>query len=491
MNFISRLLEEEGIFYYFDHDGSGHKMVFRDKSETLAACPKQATASYSFSDEGWLRDDDGVRTLDRVEQVHTSQVSLQDYSFEKPSFDLSVSLKGPGKEEVYDYPGKYTEKSDGDAYARLRLEERETEAFLVRGTGRCRAFRPGYRFTLKDHFRADTNQDYVLTSVTHEALDSTYRSSDLKPHEYSNSFLAIPKSVPFRPARRSAKPVVRGSQTALVTGKTGEEIWVDNYGRIKVQFPWDREGKKDEKSSCWIRVAQIWAGKNWGWVTLPRVGQEVIVDFIEGDPDRPIVTGRVYNADQMPPYTLPGNQTQSGIKTRSTKNGSTENYNEIQFEDLKGSEKITVHAEKDMDTTVEHDDSQTVQNNRTITVSGTHTETITKSTTIKITEGNHSLTIDQGNQSVTLDQGNQTIKLSMGNQSTTLSLGNQSTKVELGKIESEAMQSIELKVGGSSIKIDQMGVTIKGMMIQIEGDLMTQVKGDAMLTLKGGITMIN
>ena len=226
-------------------------------------------------------------------------------------------------------------------------------------------------------------------------------------------------------------------------------------------------------------------------MTIPRIGQEVLVDFLEGDPDRPVIVGRVYNADQMPPYTLPANQTQSGIKSRSSKEGGAENYNEIRFEDLKGSEKITVQAEKDMDTTVEHDDTQHVQHNRTINVDGTHTETIVEDTTITITKGNHSLTLNKGNQSTQLDMGNQSTTLTKGNQTTTLDMGNQSTKVDLGKIDMTAMQSITLTVGGSSIKIDQVGVTIKGMIIQIEGECITQVKGDALLILKGGITLIN
>jgi type VI secretion system secreted protein VgrG len=274
-------------------------------------------------------------------------------------------------------------------------------------------------------------------------------------------------------------------------GKAGEEIWVDNFGRVKVQFYWDRLGKKDENSSCWVRVSQIWAGKNWGWVTLPRIGQEVIVDFLEGDPDQPIITGRVYNADQTTPYDLPANQTQSGIKSRSSKGGGSEDYNEIRFEDLKDSEVITVHAQKDMQTTVEHDDTQTIQNNRTIEVDGTHTETITKDTTITITQGNLSLTLNQGNQSTKLDQGNQSTQLAMGNQSIQLDMGNQSTQVSLGKIETQAMQSIQLTVGENSILINQMGVTIKGLMVTIEGQTITQVKGDALLILKGGLTMIN
>jgi type VI secretion system secreted protein VgrG len=251
---------------------------------------------------------------------------------------------------------------------------------------------------------------------------------------------------------------------------------------VKVQFYWDRVGQKNENSSCWVRVSQIWAGKGWGWVTLPRIGQEVVVDFMEGDPDRPIITGRVYNADQTTPYALPDNQTQSGIKTRSSKGGGTSNYNEILFEDKMGSEKLSVHAEKDMDTSVEHDDSQLVENDRTITVKGKHTETITKDTTIEITQGNYSMTIDSGNESRTLKQGNQSIKLN---------LGNISVNCDLGSISMEAMQSITLKVGANSIKIDQTGIEVSGIMIKVSGEATTQVSGEAMLMLKGGITMIN
>jgi len=484
LNFVSRLLEEEGIFYYFVHEENKHTIIFHDHSQSLDPCQYQEKAAYGFSPEGVHGMKDGIWRFDRLEQVHTGKVTLRDYDFEKPKTSLETSVSGPDKdkEEIYNYPGSYVDRSDGDRYARLRLEEREARQFIGEGTSRCRAFHPGYKFKLEDHYRKDTNKDYVLISVSHEILDTTYRSSEYPAHNYENSFRAIPKEIAYRPPLRTMKPVVQGSQTAVVVGPSGDEIWVDKYGRVKVQFHWDRIGKKDENSSCWVRVAQSWAGKNWGWVTIPRMGQEVLVDFLEGDPDRPIITGRVYNADQMPPYTLPANQTQSGIKSRSSKQGGSSNYNEIRFEDLKGSEMITIHAEKDMETEVEHDDSQNVQNDRTIKVDGKHTETITKDMSITITQGNRSLTLNQGNESTTLDMGNQTI---------TLKMGNQTTKLNLGKSETEAMQSIELKVGQSSIKIDQMGVTIKGMMIKVDGQLMTEVKAGVLLTAKGAITMIN
>jgi type VI secretion system secreted protein VgrG len=502
LNFISRLVEEEGIFYFFEHTDSKHTMVFADNSSVQGTCPGKATATYAYDDDGWVPEDqglEGVASLERIETVFTGKAALTDYYFETPSLDLSGNL-GQQNEEVFDYPGEYTAKEDGARYTRLRLEEREARQFVVNGTSRCRPFRAGVNFKLKNHYRADTNKDYFLTSVTHEAQDSTYRQDKNKAHYYNNSFSAIPKTIPYRPPRDTVRPTVKGLQPAVVVGQSGEEIWVDKYGRVKVQFFWDRVGQKNDDSSCWIRVSQIWAGKNWGWMTIPRVGQEVLVDFLEGDPDRPIIVGRVYNADQMPPWGLPANQTQSGILTRSSKGGSTDTFNRIQFEDLSGSEAINIWAQKDMNTHVENNDDQKVEQNRTIEVDGTHTEKIVKDTTITITEGNHSTTVQTGNQSITINKGNQTTQLDMGNQSTTLSMGNQSTQLDmgditvncdLGSISMEAMQSITLTVGPSSIVIDPTGVTIDGPMITITGDAMITVEADGLLDMSGAITLIN
>jgi type VI secretion system secreted protein VgrG len=327
---------------------------------------------------------------------------------------------------------------------------------------------------------SENGKKYVVTSVRHEATDGTYGPTAMTGG-YNNNFTCVPATVTYRAPRLTPKPFVQGPQTAVVVGPAGEEIYTDKYGRVKVQFFWDRKGKKDENSSCWVRVAEVWAGKTWGMVFNPRIGQEVVVDFLEGDPDRPLITGRVYNADQMPPYTLPDNQTQSGVKTRSSKNGSTENFNELRFEDKKGSEDIFFHAEKDFHREVENDDDLKVLHDQTIEIKNNRTETVK--------EGNETIAIKQGNRDVTIEMGNESLKIKMGNQTTKLDLGASST---------EAMQSITLKVGQSSITLDQMGVTIKGMMISIQGQVqtevkgvMTQVSGDAMLTVKGGITMIN
>ena len=492
--FISRLLEEEGIFYYFDHEETKHTITFVDQNTKRGAVPMpegQSAIKYSTEREGYVDEGkEGIVTLERIETSHTGKVSHTDYDFTKPKVSLAGST-GSQNEESYDYPGEYSEVDEATRISRIRLEELECVQKVTNGTSRVRSLAPGHFFSLEDHPRKDTNGDYFLTSVHHEFSEGTYRSDKGIAQEAGNTFTAIPKDVQYRPPRETPRPTVKGLQSAVVVGKQGEEIWVDQYGRVKVQFHWDRDGQNDENSSCWCRVAQVWAGKNWGWMTIPRIGQEVLVDFLEGDPDQPIIVGRVYNADQMPPWDLPANQTQSGIVTRSSKGGSADNANYLQFEDKSGSEQINIWAQKDMNTTVENNDTQHVMVDRTINVDGKHTETIIKDTTIEITQGNHSTTVDQGNQSITIVKGNQSTTLNMGNQSTQLDMGNVSVNCDLGSISMEAMQSITLTVGGNSITIDQSGVTIDALMVTITADTIAEVSADALLDLSGGITMIN
>lgn len=478
--FVSRLLEEEGIFYFFEHEKGKHTLVMADHKGSHQPCPYQNEIDLELSaGTGFSRENDTISNWERHYEYRTGKWSQTDYNFETPStklfttVDTIVKLDKNKSYEVYDYPGEYLNKGDGDTLTKLRMEEEEVGYDVVSGNSDCRSMVSGFKFTLKRHPQRDQNKTYILTSVAHSGQQSGFAGEDEQyDAHYANSFRCIPDSVTFRPSRLTPRPVVRGTQTAVVVGPSGEEIYTEGHGRVKVQFPWDRVGQKDDKSSCWIRVSQPWAGKGWGAVWLPRIGQEVVVDFLEGDPDRPIIIGRVYNAEQPPPYSLPGDQTQSGFKSRSSKGGGTDDFNEIRFEDKKGSEMITVHAQKDLDTTVENDETRLVENNRTTTIVNNETKTIKK-----------------GNQELTIEKGNNTVSIQMGNMSTTL---------DLGKEEREAMQSIELKVGQSSVKLDQMGVTIKGLMIKIEGQttvdvkgLMTTVKGDAMLTLQGGIVMIN
>jgi len=473
-NFVSRLLEEEGIFYFFKHEKGKHTLMLADQVSAYLDC-QDKQIKFSANPE----------VLSKVTQwrngynYRPGKWTQRDYNFERPTDDLKtnkntvINIPQNQKYELFDYPGLYTNKGDGNDITKWRMEAEEAAHQLVEADGNCSFFSPGYKFDLIEHECKDEQGSYVLTSVNHVATDYTHVSGEGPPPEYSNSFTCMPASRIFRPSRTTPKPVVYGPQTAVVTGPQGEEIDTDKYGRIHARFFWEREGK----NSCWMRVAQSWAGKQWGEHFIPRVGMEVVVHFLEGDPDRPLVTGCVYNADNMPPYSLPGEKTKSGLKTRSTLKGAESNFNEIRFEDKKGSEEVYFHAEKDF--------NRVVENNDTLKVGSAQAE-----------EGSQTIEIWKDRKQ-TLKTGNESLKVEMGNQSTTLSMGNQSTKLDLGASTHEAMQSIELKVGQSSVKIDQMGVTIKGMMITIDGQIQTQVKGmmtqvmgSAMLQLSGAIVMI-
>ncbi len=523
-DFISRLLEEEGIYYYFTHEKGKHTLVFSDHVDgvfDVKDADATLLANLSVREMG-----DNLTAWDHEYLYTSGKWSVNDYDFENPTSSLLadssslVALKDNPKLEFYDFPGDYVEKAAGSEISKLRMQAEEAAHESAAGSSICRSFSPGGRFQIKKHHTSDEEgKKWVLTSVQHQAnLGGNYFSGGTHSDEiYQNTFRCLPADVVFRPLRERAKPRVMGMQSACVVGPAGEEIHTDKYGRIRVQFPWDREGKKDDKSSLWIRVSTPWAGQQWGMIHIPRIGQEVLVSFLEGDPDRPVVTGMLYNADHMPPYTLPDNQTQSGIKTRSSKNGTADNFNEIRFEDKKGEEELYIHAEKDLNCVVENNETRKVgyetkdKGNQEIDIyndqrlkvgmgssSGSQTVEIFKDRDITLETGNDSLLLKQGDMSVELKMGNQKTTLGMGNQETTLKMGNQKTKLTLGKSETVAMQSIELKVGGNSIKVDQSGITIKGLMVKVEGDIMTQIKapmtqvnGDAMLTVKGGLTMIN
>ncbi|MCI0460379.1 MAG: type VI secretion system tip protein VgrG [Gemmataceae bacterium] len=535
-DFVSRLMEQEGMFYYFLHEKGKHTLIVADHKNAYKDCAdKKVVHSPGTTLPGH------VTVWDHQYEFRPGQYAQTDYNFETPSTSLMtttktvVKLPGNDKYEIYDYPGVYLKKADGDALTKVYMEEQEAAYDVVNAEGTSSTFSPGGKFTLDKHeCTPEQGKEYVVTSVRHSARTTGYIAGDSEGEDYRNVFTCVPSAVTFRPARTTPRPVVQGPQTAAVVGPKGEEIYTDKYGRVKVQFHWDREGKKDENSSCWIRVSQGWAGKNWGAVFLPRIGQEVIVDFLEGDPDRPIITGRVYNAEQMPPYELPANQTQSVIKSRSSKGGGTADFNELRLEDKKGSEDIYFHAQKDFHRVVENDDDLKVGRDQTIEIKNHRTETVKegnekvtiekgkrevfvdtgddlhqvkkgKRTVVvdtgddshQIKTGNRSVVVDTGNDSHQIKKGNRAVQIDMGNDTLTIKMGNQTTKLNLGKSSTEAMQSIELKVGQSSIVVDQKGVTIKGMMITIEGQvqtqvkgLMTQVSGDAMLQLKGGIIMI-
>ena len=383
-NFVSRLMEQYGIYYFFEHEKNKHTLVMGNKPSVHKPCPSQSKARVDFAGGVYLKDEDLVGSWNLEQELRPGKYALTDYNFETPSTSLLANentifkVGGNDSYEVFDYPGEYTKKAEGESRTQIRMQEEETIHLIGVGSGGCRTFASGYRFDLSGHSRGDQNQTYLLTEVQHSAtVGSSYMGAggDSDEH-YSNHFRCIPYSVPFRPQRNTPRPFVQGPQTAVVTGKSGEEIWTDKYGRVKVQFFWDREGKKDEKSSCWVRVSQPWAGKNWGSINIPRIGQEVIVDFLEGDPDRPLITGRVYNDEQMPPYKLADNQTRTTFMSRSTKGGGSSNYNELRFEDKKGDEQIFMNAEKDMDWRVEKESREYVGANRHMVVASSQFEKV-------------------------------------------------------------------------------------------------------------------
>lgn len=381
-NFVSRLMEEFGIFYYFDHTTQGeHTLVLADSPSGLKACPS-SPASYAV-ETGGLEGTDVVNAWHVEQELETGKYTVTDYNFTTPSTSLLaeeptvVSVSPNQGLEIFDYPGLHTTKDTGDTVAKVRMQEEEARHLMATGSSTCRGFMSGYTCQLQNHYRSDQNTAYLLTEVQHVAsAGTTYNAGTEATEHYSNHFTCMPSSITHRPARVTPKPFVQGPQPALVVGKSGEEIWTDKYGRVKVQFYWDRQGKQDENSSCWIRVSHPWAGQGWGSIALPRIGQEVIVDFLEGDPDRPIIMGRVYNAAQTVPYKLPDNQTRSTTQSRSSKGGGAANYNEIRMEDLKGSEQIFINAEKDMDHRVEHDSREYIGNNRHLIVNASQFELV-------------------------------------------------------------------------------------------------------------------
>jgi type VI secretion system secreted protein VgrG len=504
-NFVSRLMEQYGIYYFFKHSDGKHLLVLADAYGAHRPFPGHAEIPFHIPAEIAVREQDYIFEWSRDTALRSGAFAHTDYDFTSSGSNLLGQVAhqlqhGHNALEVFDYPGEYNKSEDADAYARVRVEELQADHAVGYGQGVSRGIATGSLFTLAEHPWREQNAEYLVTAAVHHLRSNEFVTTQREGGPaYQSSFQVIPATQPFRPPRVTPKPAIHGLQTAVVTGKAGEEIWTDKYGRIKVKFHWDRWGKKDESSSCWIRVAYGWSGKQWGAVAIPRIGQEVVVSFLEGDPDRPLVVSSVYNDEQMPPYGLPANQTQSGVKTRSSKGGGASNFNELRFEDKKGSEDVYFHAEKDFHRVVENNDDLLVMNNQTIEVKQNRTEVVTQGneqTTIK--QGNRTEELSMGNEQLTIKMGNRQVQLDMGNDDLKLKMGNQTTNLDLGASSTEAMQSIELKVGQSSIKIDQMGVTIKGMMIKIEGQVqvdvkgvMTTVNGDAMLTLKGGVTLIN
>jgi type VI secretion system secreted protein VgrG len=406
LNFVQRLLEEEGIYYYFLHKSSVHTLVLADAYSAHEPYPGHESIDYRPPNEHGQHYDDVIEDWQLARNIQTGAYVVNDYDFTKPRASLktqSVMSRTIPKSnfEMFDYPGKYSALAEGDHYSKVRLESLQAGYETVRGSGSARGLAAGSLFKLKGYPRKDQNREYLVVSTTHRLDAGKYDSGEQEPAQtYQCSFEAMNSQQPFRPVQTAIATRVSGPQTAVVVGPPGEEIFTDEYARVKVKFHWDRNPKRDESSSCWVRVSQTWAGRKWGSITVPRIGQEVIVDFLEGDPDQPLITGCVYNQMTMPPFELPGGATVMGFKSQTHKGGG---YNEMTLDDATGQQKITIHAQKDLSATIQHDETHTVKTgNRTLTVeTGTNTETIKGNTSLTVQAGARTVDVTGGDYSAT------------------------------------------------------------------------------------------
>lgn len=473
--FLSRIMEAEGIYYYFEHkDDHTHTMVIADRADAHKPCPHQN--EFRYEPEAGMGE---VEDIIAVWRTHAQLVSgawtFRDYHLEMPRNPLEVtetsifSSEANSNLKVFHYPGEYAKKfnapgervgdvrPEGEKLVRVATEAGENNYATAEGASRGRAMALGFTFKVKGGSAVGIHGDYLLTSLQHSVVQTPeYVTTGRAEEGYRNQYWCSPTTSPFRAPRITPKPILYGPQTAFVIDENpepSEEIWPDKYGRVRVRFPWDREGKY----ACWVRVVQQWAGKGWGFQWIPRVGDEVMVAFLDGDPDRPLVVGSVYNHDNMPPFSLPDNKTQSGFKTRSSMKGGSDNFNMIRFEDKKGSEELYLHAEKDMLTMVENHETRKVGESRETTIAQDDKE--------DVQQGNHELTVDQGDRKCTISMGNDTLTVSLGNVTHTASVG--TYKVQAMQVEVDAQVSLKLSCGPSSIQMTPMSMQITAPMVMI------------------------
>ncbi|MDQ0017438.1 type VI secretion system secreted protein VgrG [Variovorax boronicumulans] len=417
--FVSRLMEHEGIYYYFKHEKKQHILVLADDMGAHETLPGYPRIGYLATDRGGEQGREVIDQWEVTEEIRPGTFVVDDFDFKKPKADLLNTRSQPrgndhGQYEMYEWLGGYSDAGQGEHYARIRLEEAQAQAEVDTGHCNVRGMAPGYCFRMQNAPRDEDNKEYLIVSVTYNLREGGYATGAAQGL-YSFNFGVQPTSFPFRAPRVTRMPTTHGPQTATVVGPPGEDIWIDKYGRVKVQFRWDRYGQRNEDSSCWVRVSSAWAGSNFGAVNHPRVGQEVIVDFIAGCPDRPIIIGRVYNADQMPPLELPAKATVSGFISRTIK-GDGELANHFVIDDDPGCESIKIHAQKDFTLEVENNELHTVDGERTTFIKGA--DTYTGDTSLDETiNGPHTLTVNEGGpQKITVNGGDQFIKVNGGTQ---------------------------------------------------------------------------
>ncbi|GAA0293617.1 type VI secretion system Vgr family protein [Rhodovulum strictum] len=413
LDFVQRLLEDEGIFHFFEHEEGGHRLILTDANASLKAAGGLDELAFEPDAFVTFRDGDYITRWQPCTSVVTGKFVQTDYDFEKPSADLATRADDPRGHalddgERYHYPGGYVQVSAGDGRSRIRLEEVQAPARRAEAVTTAPALLSGAKFRLTGFPREAENDAYMILRADYTLREEQYRSgqrTERQPQGYEARLVLAPMALPFRPERRSRWPVMKGPQTATVVGPAGAEIFTDRYSRVKVQFHWDRLGGRDENSSCFVRVSSAWAGAGWGLIQIPRIGQEVIVDFLEGDPDRPLITGRVYNAEQMPPYGLPGNETQSGWKSMSSPGGG--GWNELRFEDRKGAEEVYFQAEKDHTELVKNDETRTIGHDWVEDVGHDATQSV-----------GHDRTESVGNDKSTSVGNNRTVKIGVNDDET-------------------------------------------------------------------------
>ncbi|POR63023.1 type VI secretion system tip protein VgrG [Pseudomonas syringae pv. pisi] len=471
LHFVQRLCEEEGVHYHFQHSEEGHVLVFGDDQTVF---PKLGQPTAYVQGSGLVADVPVIKGFQLRLETRTSRITRRDYDFEKPNLQLEAAYKPAGDStepdlEDYDYPGRFLDRARGKFLSQRALERHRADYQQAEGWGDQTTLKSGHFLPLSEHPRAEWNDLWLLTEIVHEGKqpqvleesvtsDTTNNKDDFH-HGYRNRFLATPWAVFYRPALQHPKPRVLGSQTAVVTGPKGEEIHCDQYGRVKVQFFWDREGLADDKTSCWLRVSSSWAGDRYGGISIPRVGMEVLVSFLEGDPDQPLVTGCLYHKENQVPYPLPTNKTRTVFKTFSSPGGG--GYNELRIEDKKGAEQIFIHAQRDWDENIEHDQKIRVGNER-------H-DTVEKNTYTELKAEEHRTTHADRKTEVRMDDHltvaqNQHVKLG------TAQLTSAGTEIHLKageKIVIEAGVELTVKAGGSFIKLDAGGITMIGPIAKV------------------------
>ncbi|HCQ2839508.1 TPA: type VI secretion system tip protein VgrG, partial [Escherichia coli] len=419
-DFVQRLMQEWGIYWWFEHSENSHTLVLADAINVHKACADSPLVCYY--QKGLKLDKEFIHTITANESLRSGQWVLNDFDFMKPRSLLKSTVANPretglAEYEHYEWPGDYFTKSEGEMLTRIRMEEQRSPGSRVQGSGNIRTLMTGFTFTLENYPTAEVNREYLLVQTTLFIQDNAQHSGQEQHFSYSTSFELHPTSEVYRPQRTLSKPHTKGPQSAIVTGPAGQEIWTDKYGRVKVQFGWDRYGKNDENSSCWVRVSYPWAGKGFGGIQIPRIGQEVLVDFKNGDPDLPIIVGRTYNQDTMPPWGLPGAATQSGFYSHTIGGGPT-NANALRFEDKTGGEEIWLHAEKDQRIEVNNNESHWVGNNRLKVIDKTETAIIGEERSLTVQMDDTSL----AGQNKTI-QAVQNLRLAAGD-SIILSCGN-------------------------------------------------------------------